>query len=446
MSQARGAGGGSPTFAGVRMPARCGLRIGVIAADQETLMRLLYFAPLLAAISGPALAGPLTFEEALTRAANGAPLLEAREEQVRARQSTAIAAGQLPDPKLGVGIVNFPVSGAAAFSVSQDFMTMKQIGIEQEVPNLAKRHAQQSRAEANIVAAQARSDTDFRRIRVATAIAWIDAFYAQKRVEAVDTILERLRRLPGAAVSAVTAGTGRPAQSLNIRQSIAELFEDRRSALVAEAGKARAELARWTGEPDPQPSGAMPHFEVSREKLRAALARHPALELASASVDQALADVDAARAEKRPDWGFSLSFQQREPQFGNMVSVGATMTLPLFPGRRQNPRIAAATSDAAAARAEREDVFRALQAALDAGLAQHAMHHEQWMRARDTLLPLARREAELETASYAAGRAGLLDVIEAEASLARTELDMLDREAAVARHEALLALTYGDDQ
>lgn len=409
-------------------------------------MRLLYCAPLLVVFSSPALAGPLGFEEALNRAANDAPLLEARAQQVRARQSAAIAAGQLPDPKLGIGVDNFPVSGPPAFSFTRENMTMERLGIEQEVPNLAKRHAQQDRAEADIVAAQAKSSSDLRRIRVATAIAWIDAFYAQKRLEAMDIILERLRRLPGAAVSAVTAGTGRPAQSLNIRQSIAELFEDRRSVLVAEAGKARAELARWTGEPDPVPTGTIPQFDVSRSGLSAAIARHPDLEMASANVGQALADIDAARAEKRPDWGFSVAFQRRDPQFGNMVSVGATMSLPIFPGRRQNPRIAAATSDAAAARAEQEDVRRTLQAQLDAGLAEHAMHHDQWMRAKDTLLPLARREAELETASYAAGRAGLLDVIEAEASVARTELDTLDREAAVARHEAWLALNFGDDR
>src|SRR3546814_7616762 len=95
---------------------------------------------------------------------------------------------------------------------------------------------------------------------------------------------------------------------------------------------------------------------------------------------------------------------------------------------------------------DREDTRRTLEAQLETALAEHAMHHDQWMRARDTLLPLAQREAQLETASYAAGRAALLDVIEAEAGLARTELDMLDREAAVARHEALLALTYGDNQ
>ncbi|MGD9812063.1 MAG: TolC family protein [Sphingobium sp.] len=402
------------------------------------------FATLLAILPAAALAEPLSFDEALARAAKSAPLLDARGEQIRARQSAAIAAGQLPDPKLGIGLDNFPISGPPAFSLTRENMTMERVGIEQDVPNLAKRHAQQNRAEADITAARARSQVDLRRIRVATALAWIDAYYAQKRLEAMDVVLERLRRLPGAAVSAVAAGTGRPAQSLNIRQSIAELFEDRRSMLVAEAGKARAELARWTGDPDPQPAGPLPHFAVSREALRAALARHPKLELASASVGQALADVDAARAEKRPDWGFNVAFQRRDPQFGSMVSVGATMTLPLFPGRRQNPRIEAARADAVAAGAEKEDIRRTLEAQLETALAEHAMHHEQWMRARDTLLPLAQREARLETASYAAGRAGLLDVIEAEAGLARTELDMLDREAAVARHEALLALTYGD--
>jgi cobalt-zinc-cadmium efflux system outer membrane protein len=409
-------------------------------------MRMMILVPLLAAMPGAALAEPLSFDEALARATNSAPLLEARGEQIRARQSAAIAAGQLPDPKLGIGLDNFPVSGQPAFSLTRENMTMERVGIEQEVPNLAKRHAQQNRAEADIAAARARSDADLRRIRVATALAWIDAYYARKRLQAMDTILERLRRLPGAAVSAVAAGTGRPAQSLNIRQSIAELFEDRRSVLVAEAGKARAELARWTGDPDAQPSGPLPHFEVSREELRASLARHPELVMAAASVGQALANVDAARAETRPDWGFNVAFQRRDPQFGNMVSVGATMTLPLFPGKRQNPRIDAARADAAAARAEKEDIRRTLEAQLEAALAEHAMHHEQWMRARDTLLPLAQREAQLETASYAAGRAGLLDVIEAEAGLARTEIDMLDREAAVARHEALLALTYGDNR
>jgi outer membrane protein TolC len=407
-------------------------------------MRIFLYVPLLAAIPNVALAGSLSFDEALSRAAANAPVLEARAQQVRSSRSAAIAAGQLPDPRLGVGLDNFPVSGPPAFSLTRENMTMERIGIEQDVPNLAKRHAQRERADADIMTAQSRDAADRRRVRVATALAWIDAAYAQRRLQAMDAILAKLRQLPAASVSAIASGDGRPAQSLSIAQALAEL-EDRRSMIVAGAGAARAELARWTGETDPLPAGAIPQLEIAPVELRVSLDRHPDLQMASASVNQTMADVDLARAEKRPDWGFNVAFQRRDPQFGNMVSVGATMSLPIFPGRRQNPKIAAAVSDAAAARAEAQDVRRTLEAGLEAGLAGHVMHHEQWLRARDTLLPLARKRADLDTASYAAGRAGLLDVIEAQAMLARTELDLLDREAAVVRDAARLVLTYGDD-
>jgi hypothetical protein len=51
------------------------------------------------------------------------------------------------------------------------------------------------------------------------------------------------------------------------------------------------------------------------------------------------------------------------------------------------------------------------------------------MAARATLLPLARKRAELETASCSAGRASLADAIEAKTALADAELTVLDREA-----------------
>lgn len=405
-------------------------------------MRLSKCAPLLAAIPSLAAAQPLSFDAALERASANAPVLEARASQIQARESAAIAAGRLPDPKLGIGIDNFPVSGPPAFSLTRENMTMERVGIEQDIPNLAKRHAQKGRARADSGAAEAQSAADELRVRVATATAWIELAYAQRRLETMDGILARLRPLVPASISAVASGSARPGQSLNAEQALIEL-EDRRSMIAAEVGSARAELTRWTGDSDPLPVGAVPDFELSPVALRARLGEHPDLNVVSAAVGQAMADVDMARADKRPDWGFNLSFQRRDPQFGNMVSVGATMSLPIFPGRRQNPKIDAAIAEAAAARAEQEDMRRALEAQLDAWLAQHHMHHEQWMRARDTLLPLARKKAQLEMASYSAGRAGLLDVIEAETMLARTELEVLDREAVVARHAARVALTYG---
>ena len=59
--------------------------------------------------SGPALADPRTFEQALARA-EAAPDLRASDLSVTAARSSATAAGRLPDPELTFGVDYFPVS------------------------------------------------------------------------------------------------------------------------------------------------------------------------------------------------------------------------------------------------------------------------------------------------------------------------------------------------
>src|SRR3546814_13656883 len=77
-----------------------------------------------------------------------APSLKARQTQVRAARSAADAAGALPNPTLDLSLQNVPVSGPDALSLGADFMTMETIGISQDFPNPAKRHARPGRAEA----------------------------------------------------------------------------------------------------------------------------------------------------------------------------------------------------------------------------------------------------------------------------------------------------------
>jgi len=407
-------------------------------------MRFLFIAPLLAALPGVAHAQALTFDEALAHAAANAPSLKARLLDVDARRSAATAAGQLPDPRLGVSLENFPVSGPPAFTYTGDSMTMTRVGISQDVPNLAKRRAARERATADIGTSEAQAAVEERRVKVATALAWIDLAYATRRLAAIDGVLARLRELAPAAISGVASGGVRPAQALEVRQAIAGI-EDKRSEVAADVERARAALARWTGDPDPQIAGDPPEFAIDPAALRAAIERHPDLAAALARTTRAEADLTAARAEKRPDWSFDIGYGRRAERYGDMVSAGVTVSLPLFARKRQDPLIAASAASAGAARLEQEDMRRALAADLEAGLADHVMHHEQWMRARDTLLPLARQRADLEIASYSAGRAALTDLIAVQAAYADASLTALDREAVVARDAARLVLTYGSD-
>ena len=387
-------------------------------------------------------AAPISFEAALNLADQSAPILRARAADVRAARASAMAAGRLPDPKLAFGLEGFPVSGPNAGHPERDDFSDARLGVMQDVPNLAKRRSARERAVADIHAAEAGESSQAREVRLDTALAWIDLFYAERRLVALNGIGTALAPLRDTAPARLTSGSQRPAQALEPEQLEATLG-DRRADLVAAVARARSGLVRWTGDAQVEVAGAPPDYPVDAATLRAGLDQLPTFAAYDAMGRQADADVNAARADKHPDWSWELAYQHRDPRFGDMVMVQATVSLPLFASTRQDPIIAARTETASRVRIEREAARRELVASLDAALADHAMHYERLQRARGTLVPLAQRRADLETASYAAGAASLSEVLQAFLALAEAGIDAIDREADVVRDGARIALTYG---
>lgn len=408
-------------------------------------MRTLLLAASALVCAGAARAEPVTFADALARASTSAPSLEARSLQVAATRSAVRAADQLPDPKLSVGITDFPLSGPLAGHPERDNFSMVTLGYSQDVPNPAKRRARADQALAEITVAEADALVERRSVRTATALAWVDLYYARKKLEALELLASALNSDSATAPSRLTSGASRPAEALSPEQAKAALA-DRRETLRATLDKARAELGRWIGfDPAVEPGGAPPFPALEPAALRANLDLLPQLTAKSAMIRRAAADRGAAKAETRSDWGYEVEYAHRDPRFGDYVSAKLNFSLPLFRANRQDPIIAARTSDLARATAEREATRRELQAALEGDLAEHAMHHAQLARARETLVPLARERLDLETASYAARTASLSDVLVAQRAFVNARLDALDREAETERDGVRLALTYGEE-
>ena len=74
------------------------------------------------------------------------------------------------------------------------------------------------------------------------------------------------------------------------------------------------------------------------------------------------------------------------------------------------------------------------------------MHHQRLDNARTTLVPLARRRAELDLASYGAGTLDLGSALMSSLALAEAEVDALAREAAVARDAIRITFTFGEQR
>lgn len=284
-------------------------------------MRLFLWAPLLAAIPGIAFAGPLTFDAALRQAKHDAPSIRAKTLWADAARSARGAAGALPDPKLDVGIDSFPISGPLAFEPNRDDFTMARVGVSQDLPNLAKRHAQQARADSDIAVARAETAVEQRNVEVGTALAWINLAYSERRLAALDDVLSRLERVVGTTSGAVASGNARPAQTLAGRQVVA-MMQDRRSELVSNVARARSSLTRWTGDPAPEIAGPIPDFAVDAAALRAGLDRHPTIRMTDAQAGQADADVRVADAGRRSDFGVNLAYQRRDPRLGILCRPG----------------------------------------------------------------------------------------------------------------------------
>lgn len=392
-------------------------------------------------IASPARADPLTFDRAIALAQTNAPSLRARMLGAEASRAARGASGSLPDPELSLGIDSFPISGPLAFRPSRDDFTWVRVGISQDIPNPAKRRAQRTRADADIAVAEASAVLEARTVEVETAIAWITLAFAQKRLVALDRVRGALERVVRTTPAAVAAGNARPAQTLSGRQALAEL-DDRRDERLAAVGRARAILSRWTGDANPTIAGTLPDFIVDAIGLRASVDSNPLLGPIDARIGQINADVRLAEADRTSDFGVEATYQHRNPRFGDYVSAGVTIGLPFFTRRRQGALIAARQAESGQAGAEREAARRELAANLETGLADHRMHHEQWMRSRRTLEPLASERVDLETASYGAGRASLVDVADAHVALVNAALATLDREALVEIDGARLTITY----
>lgn len=358
----------------------------------------------------------LTVEAAVTLGLERAPQLQAQAAAVEAAQSEAVAAGRLPDPELMVGANNVPANGADAWSLDRDFMTMREVGVMQTVPNARKRASERQRANAAIHLAQAREQQSELEIARQTAQAWIAAHSAEVVLEKLRLLQPQTALQAQSARAALRSGRGSTADAFAAESAVSEL-EDEILQAQRDVLAARAELARWIGEDAERvlaDASALQQLSLPRDVLLSSIHHHAPLLTLDAQLELARTDVDVARAEKRPDWSAQLSYAKRGEPFSDMVSLQFRVELPLFSRYRQDPLIAAKHAQAREVEAQREAELRMHVAEVSTELAA-------WEAARTRIalyererLPLARQRTQAALAAFQSGREPLSSALQAQ--------------------------------
>ncbi|MHB1093103.1 TolC family protein [Thiobacillus sp.] len=398
----------------------------------------------LSVLVGSAFAESLSFDSALAIAVSETPALRADISQVEAARQAAIPAGELPDPKLALGLDNVPIEGANRFSLGREPMTMQRIGVMQEFPNMAKRSARVEAARGRVALSEA--ETHITRLNVLreTAVAWIARDAVERQLARFDE-LDKENRLFDAAVRArIAGGKGRALDVVASRQEAA-MIDARRDDLVARRQKAIAALKRWVGpRAEADLKGSAPDWPIARNTLEHALHGHPELAIFNSRERVMDAEVAEARADKKPDWALELAYLKRSSQFGDMAMVQVSFDLPVFAASRQDPRIAARVAEREGLDAKREAVLREHAAMLEADFAEYQRLDRAVQRQRDVLLPLASEKVDLAMAGWRGGKDELVDLVMARREHIDAELRAIALEGERGQAAARLHYAYSE--
>lgn len=397
-------------------------------------------------VSGNASAQPLSLQDAQRRAVERSRQLAAQDSAVAASREMAVAAGQLPDPVLKLGVDNLPANGPDQFSTTRDFMTMRRIGVMQELTRGEKRELRAQRFDREAEKSAAEKTAAVAAIQRNTALAWLERYYAESMAAVIAEQAEQVRLEITAAEGAYRGGRGNQSEVIAAHSTLAAL-EDRASEFRRRIQTAKTNLARWIGEGADAPLAARPAIDAIRldsAELDGELAHHPEIAVLAKQEEIAATEARLAQASSTPDWSFEVAYQQRGPVFSNMVSFGVSIPLPWDRANRQDREIASKLAMAEQARAQREEMLRAHVGEVRAMIAEWQNGRERLARYERDLIPLARERAKATLASYQGGKTNIADLLLARRNETDVRMQAVQLEMETARLWAQLNFLIPD--
>ena len=438
----------------IQLPVPFSVRFLFSTARRETVLLLLALLATGAASTGRAADSVTTAPQAALSLARAQALAIARSRQlvaqdfaVVAAREMAIAAGQLPDPVLKFGIDNLPVTTADRFSLNRDFMTMRRVGVMQELTGADKRRSRSDRLEREADKTLAEKQVTLAAIGRETAIAWLERYYSEAMAAVIHDQGAQAKLEVQAAEGAYRAGRGNQAELLAARSAVAS-FDDRASDTARRVRSAVTMLGRWVGEAsvlplDGPPDMARVRLDLSQLELQ--LSHHPEIAVLRRQEEVAQADARLAQASLNSDWTVELAYQQRGPEYSNMISVGVSIALQWDRKSRQDRELSARLALVDKAQAEREDTLRMHVAETRAMFDEWQTDRERIDRYERELLPLANNRTLAAVAAYRGGKAALTDVLAARRNAIEVRIQALQLQAESAKLWARLNFLAADD-
>lgn len=383
---------------------------------------------------------PITLLEAEDLALAAEPGRQELEARADALQARAVAAGELPDPELRVGMNNFPFESGG---FTTEGMTNAALGIRQVFPAGATRTISSRQYQYFADEMGENAETRGRNVLTAVRVAWLDLYYWNEVHGLVTSSRPYFDDL--ATVTRSMYSVGRKSQQDVLRAQL-ELsrLDDRVIEIERQRSRAQFMLSEWVGNNASRPvAEKFPAWEQipRREELQASLLQHPLLRASESQIAARDAGVELANERSKSDWSVDLGYSYRDGLLpsgqsrSDFVSVNVTVGLPFFRKRAVDATLTAALQERTAAQAARQKMARELHSKL-------ATEHARWTDLsrrlalyEASILHQAAAHAEASMLAYQSDKGDFSDVM-------RAYVDELDTRVEYARLRVERAQSY----
>ncbi len=387
---------------------------------------------------------PLTLSEAEDIAAAKEPGQAAMLAAAEGLDEQAVAAGQLPDPSMRVGLGNFPLSSGG---FSTEGMTQAQLAFRQVFTRSKSRQLGSERLRAMADERERSAEARARDVLMATRVAWLEAYYWRKAQQIVIESRPFFEDLVEVTRSMYAVGRKTQHDVLRAELELSRL-DDRFIEADRSRAAAQAALSQWLGEQAFRPVAmklpAWSHPPELADLIRE-LAQHPSVQAADTAVVAMQSGVELARQQARPDWALDVAYGYREgflpsgePR-SDFISVSVSVDLPLFRANRQDRRLASALSERRAALATREQVHAQLKSELQ-------LHYLRWSDLQrrlalyeNRILGQSRGQAQAALLAYQSDTGDFSDVMRGYIDDLTTRLEYTRLQVEQAQSYAMLA-------
>ena len=401
------------------------------------------------AISSNADASGLGLNEVERLALREDPSVEVVKANRLALDELSVAAEQLPDPLLKLGVMSLPTD---TFNLGQEAMTQVQVGLIQKFPRGHTRalSAQQIRQRSEgldetVVEQKLRILLDVREQFLETI----------KQQHLLTINAEAIRVFSELAdVTQDYYATGKVNQE-DVFQASVEVakVEERAQRILQQEDRARARLATWIGEVayqdlahDWPPLGTPSSDAVIQENLK----NHPRILALNKNIAASETGVELARQKYKPEFSLDVTYGGRGgtgpdgTSRPDLLSAMVVMDLPLFHKNRQDRVTAASIAQSSAAMYTRDDVYRRMLREIDLYASTLRRQQVRFTLFSTILVPESEASSVASFEAYQSSVGDLTTLLRAQITEFELRLDQARLQAEILKTQARLLYLEGE--